>query len=280
MLNYKKREWIVKQKERGILKDQEIADSQGVSRMTVNNIWRAYKGEGFKALEDKPIGRKADKIPEEIRKAILRKRELNYGIRTIEALLKKEGIKISHNKIHKVLREEGLVTPEPKKGRRKKYVRWERKHSNSLWQTDFCWQEKRECWLIAYLDDHSRFIVGAMYARIATTRVAIRLFNKAREKYGNPREVLSDRGSQFYPQRGGISRYQEYMRNLGIKLIYASIKKPTTTGKIERFWLTHNKERDNFNSLQNFIRYYNYKRPHMSLNYSTPYEVYTRALKV
>lgn len=280
MLNFKKRKWIIKQKELRNLTDTEIAGSQNVTRMTVNNLWRAYKQHGLFALRGKPKGRKADEIPENIRKAILKKRKKGYGIRKIEAMLNLDGIKISHNKIHRVLKEEGLVIPEPKKGRRKKYISWQRDHSNSLWQTDFCWQEKLQCWLIGYLDDHSRFIVGATYTLTATTEVALKLFDKAGKKYGLPREVLSDRGAQFYANIGGKSGYTSYLESLGVGHILASIKKPTTTGKLERFWLTHNKERWNFNSLTEFIRFYNFKRPHMSLDYLTPYEVFTRDLGV
>jgi len=280
MLNFKKKVWIIKQKERGFLTDQQIADSQGVSRRTIQNLWFAYQTKGIESLRGKPLGRKVDEIPSMIRKAILTKRKQGHGIRRIEGLLNLDGIKVSHNKVHRVLREEGLVTPEPKKGKRKKYIRWERKHSNSLWQTDFCWQEKLQCWIVAYLDDHSRFVVGIMYTKVATTGVALGLFNKAGNKYDLPREVLSDRGTQFYSQRGGKSSFTEHLEQLGVIHIFASIKKPTTCGKLERFWLTHNKERWKFNSLLTFINYYNFKRPHMSLDYLTPYEVYTRDLKV
>lgn len=278
MLNFKKKQWIIKQKEKGDLTNQEIADSQQVTKRTVQYLWADYKKNGVEALKEKQIGRKVDKIPEQIRNAILEKRKSNYGIRAIEALLKKEGIKVSHNKIHRVLKAEGLVTPEPKKGRRRKYVRWERKHSNSLWQTDFCWQERLQCWIIAYLDDHSRFIVGIDYTKTATSEVAVNLFYKARKEYGIPREVLSDRGAQFYGPRGGKTIFGEHLDELGVKHILASVKKPTTTGKLERFWLTHNKERWRFNSLVEFVRFYNFKRPHMSLDYLTPYEVYIRDL--
>ena len=276
MLNFNKKEWIIEQKEKGKLTNQEIADSQKVSKRTVQRLWAEYQKQGLDALRIKPVGRKVDDIPENIMKAILMKRKQGYGIRTIEALLKREGIIVSHNKIHKVLKKEGLVVPEPKKGRRKKYVRWEREHSNSLWQTDFCWQERIQCWIIAYLDDHSRFVVGIEYTQVATAKVAINLFDKAKEKYGLPREILSDRGTQFYAQRGEKSGYTEYLENLGVKHIFASVKKPTTCGKLERFWLTHNRERWNFDSLLKFINYYNFKRPHMSLDYLTPYEVYRR----
>jgi len=104
------------------------------------------------------------------------------------------------------------------------------------------------------------------------------LFNKASKKYGLPKEVLSDRGTQYYSQRGENCKFSEYLRSLGVKHILASVKKPTTTGKLERFWLTHNKERWNFNSLTRFVRFYNFERPHMSLNYLTPYEVFQRDL--
>lgn len=279
MLNFDKKRWIVKEKEKGKLTNQEIADSQRVSERTIQSLWSTYKNKGLEALRERPKGRKADEIPKDIMKEILEKRKQGYGIRAIEGLLFLDGINVSHNKIHRVLRARGLVTPEPKKARRRHYIRWERKHSNSLWQTDFCWQERLQCWIIAYLDDHSRFIVGATYTKVATAEVAINLFDQARKQYGKPRETLSDRGTQFYSVLGGKSSFQQHMESLGIIHIYASIKKPTTCGKLERFWLTHNKERWNFNSLQNFIDFYNCKRPHMSLDYLTPYEVYARDLR-
>ena len=274
MLNFKKRVWVVKQKEKGILTDKEIADAQNVSRMTINNLWRNYKQNGLRVLEEKPLGRKVDKIPSRIKQAILEKRKQGFGIRKIEGLLALDGVNISHNKIHRILRGEGLVKPEPKKALRKKYVRWERHHSNSLWQTDFCWQEKLQCWIIAYLDDHSRFVVGIQYTKLATTEIAINLFNESARRYGLPRETLSDRGTQFK------EKFFDYLKSKGVNHIYASIKKPTTCGKLERFWRTHNDERWNFNSLSEFVSHYNFERRHMSLNYCTPYEVFTRDLKV
>ena len=172
-----------------------------------------------------------------------------------------------------------LVIPEPKKGKRKQYIRWERKHSNSLWQTDFCWIEKLQCWLCAWLDDHSRFVPVAKYITNATTENVLRIFEKAAQRYGYPKQTLSDRGAQFYAQRGGISQFITHLESKGVEHIYASVKKPTTCGKLERFWGTHNTERWNFSSLEKFITHYNHKRPHMSLDYLTPYEVFVRDMK-
>lgn len=126
------------------------------------------------------------------------------------------------------------------------------------------------------MDDHSRLITAASYFDKATTDNAIYLFDKARRRWGLPVETLSDRGTQFYAVVGEISRFKKYVESLGVKHIYSSVKKPTTTGKIERFWGTHNTERWRFSSLRKFVNWYNYKRPHMSLDYQTPYEVYVR----
>ena len=70
------------------------------------------------------------------------------------------------------------------------------------------------------------------------------------------------------------------MKSKGINPIYASIKKPTACGKLERWWRTHNDERWEFSSLKKFVTHYNEKRLHMSLDWKTPYEVWLRDLKV
>ena len=277
MLSLEKKDWIVRQKKMSRLNNSQIALSQGVSRRYVQKIWSTYKNEG---LIEKPLGRPEENIPMQIEDKIFELREQGHGIRRIEGLLKLEGTNVSHNKIHKLLTRAGMVTPEPKKARRKNYIRWERKHSNSLWQTDFCWIEKLECWLCAWLDDHSRFVPVASYISNATTKNAISLFERAARKYGYPTQTLSDRGAQFYAVRGGSSRFVEHMQSKSVEHIFASVKKPTTCGKLERFWGTHNKERWNFSSLEKFISYYNHERPHMSLDYLTPYEVFVKDMKV
>jgi len=279
MLKLKKREWVVKQKEKGRLTDSEIASAQKISRMTVHRLWIKYKRE--ESLESQQVGRPRQEITKEVRNLVIKtKKQTGFGIRKIEGILGLEGIHIPHNKIHKILTPAGLVEHNPKKGRRYRYIRWERKHSNSLWQTDFCWVSKLDCWLCAWLDDHSRFVPVAEYLTEATTDEVIRLFEKGTKKYGYPRQTLSDRGTQFYPSLGETCKFMEHMKEKGVHHIHASVKKPTTCGKIERFWGTHNRERWNFSSLRKFVNYYNYKRPHMSLSWYTPYAVYVKDMKV
>lgn len=279
MLDVNKKLWIINQLDKG-KSVSSIAKARSISRQAVYDIKNAYVKHGIESLKIKKIGRPEEQLALEIRKKIINLRKEGHGIRRIEGLLKLEGINASHNKIHKLLTRLGMVTPEPKKGRRKNYIRWERKHSNSLWQTDFCWIERLECWLCGWLDDHSRFVPIAEYITEATTENVIELFEKAAEKHGYPRQTLSDRGTQFYNNLGETCRFLEHMKSKKVDHIFASVKKPTTCGKLERFWGTHNTERWNFPSLKKFLEYYNFKRPHMSLDYLTPYEVYVRDMKM
>lgn len=279
MLTKEKKEWIIRQKKKEVLSTKSIADAQGVTRRSVERIWKSYQENGAAALSSKQIGRQEIELPFAVKQQIIDLRKEGHGIHRIEGLLKLRNLHVSHNKIHKLFKRMNLVVPEPKKGKRKSYVRWERKHSNSLWQTDFCWVEKLGCWLCAWLDDHSRFVPVAQYLTEATTNNVISLFEKAAEQYGYPAQTLSDRGAQFYAVRGGESRFVEHLQSRGVEHIYSSVKKPTTCGKLERFWGTHNTERWNFSSLEKFLNFYNHQRPHMSLDYLTPYDVFVRDMK-
>src|SRR3989338_8495385 len=197
MLNFKKKLWIVKQVEQDKISITDIAKTQKISRWYVYKLFDSYKEKGIDALNDKPRGRKLDEIPNKIQEEIIKLRKEDYGIHAIEGMLKNKDIIISNNKIHRFLRSKGLVKLEPKKGRRYNYIRWERKHSNSLWQTDFCWDSKQDCWLTAWLDDHSRLITAAEYITEATTDASLEVFENGVKRYGLPRETLSDRGTQY-----------------------------------------------------------------------------------
>lgn len=138
MLNFKKRKWIIDQKNLGNFTDSELASAQKISRRAVQKIYANYKIRGISSLTDKIRGRKPTETPEAVLNEIIKLRQEGYGIRRISGLLDQKNIHVPIKRVHNELRKLKLIVPEPKKGRRYHYVRWERKHSNSLWQTDFC----------------------------------------------------------------------------------------------------------------------------------------------
>lgn len=111
--------------------------------------------------ELKKPGRKRIQATDEKQKIVQEAyRRYKVNTLTLEHVIDLEyGRHIAHNRIYRVMKSLGLAKEEPKKQRRKKWVRYERKYSNSLWHTDWKLIE-RYGWIIAYLDDASRFIVG------------------------------------------------------------------------------------------------------------------------
>ena len=91
---------------------------------------------------------------------------------------------------------------------------------------------------------------------------------------------MTDHGSTYYANHPNAeqekTRWRITLDALGIKHCLARVNRPQTNGKIERWFGTYKQEyiTKNFNSIQDFVQHYNEQRPHMSLNYRTPKEIW------
>jgi transposase InsO family protein len=89
-----------------------------------------------------------------------------YGVQRIsDMLFRGPGLPASPSAVARVLHEVGCVLEQsPTRKHRDKVRRFERARPNQLWQTDiFTFMLKRQnrrVHLVAFMDDHSRFIVG------------------------------------------------------------------------------------------------------------------------
>jgi len=176
--------------------------------------------------------------------------------------------------VYRILLVSGLNRPLQKPRLKRTYRRWQRRHPNSLWQCDLKLVDAT--WLITILDDHSRFVTASEIFEEGTTENTIWLLDRAVHEYAKPREILTDHGSQFWSVRRGESSFDAYCASKGIRHILGGIGKPTTLGKIERWFLTYDQEHTRFPLHWKFVEYYNWERPHMALDYSTPAQVYFR----
>lgn len=200
-------------------------------------------------------------------------RKLNrWNEKAIAAALKRQGIGVGYSTIYRILNREGLINhlSEPRKQR--SYIRFQRKHPNSLWQADLTIFGSR--YVVAFLDDCSRFITGMDFIQKASLNSLLSVLEEAIDTYGKPRQILTDHGSHFYSVRKGESRFDRFCTDNKIQHILGGIGKPTTLGKIERFFGTFKQEYIFFNDIESYLNYYNYRRLHGSLNYLTPAEVY------
>ena len=181
---------------------------------------------------------------------------------------------ISHATIYKVLNKNHLTNYNPNKRKRIKYIRWQRKHPNSLWQIDHTDEQEKGYYTLSVIDDCSRYSLALTKINLASTEVIINILDGLIKKHGKPREILSDNGSCF----GGKSKHSKFdvwCRRRGIKHIRSAIHSPTTTGKVERLFQTMDKEMKFCNNDSELFRMrYNHFRPHSSLNNKSPADVY------
>jgi len=163
---------------------------------------------------------------------------------------------------------------------------FERANPNDLWQTDimtFMLKGQYRVYLIGFMDDHSRFLVGWGLYRFQTTANVQEVFRAAIEKHGMPKEVLSDNGRQYYTWRGK-SQFTQMLLKLGIRHIRSRPYHPQTCGKIESFWRNLFQECLSQLPLASFeeakekvgayIEYYNFKRAHQGIGQVTPSDRY------
>lgn len=124
-LNFKKRVWIVKHYIDGV-STKELSSAQRVTRMTVSKLVRIYKEYGWDGLKDHKTGRAERMLNPNAEIIILdlRKR-FGYGPCRIEQLLKNKGFGISHRQIEKTLIRNNMVTPNLKKQKPRRWVRYE-----------------------------------------------------------------------------------------------------------------------------------------------------------
>ena len=279
-------EWIIRQKEDGA-RNKTVARSMNISIRRVQELYSSYRKTGIVPELGRP-GRKRMEASDEERRIIAEAhKEHEVGAvmleRVIDVIYARH---VPHNRIHRVMKSMGIARDEPRKQIRKKWIRYERKYSNSLWHTDWTLIEGKG-WLIAYLDDASRFIVGYGVFPEATSERAVEVLGEAVREHGKPASILTDRGMQFYAVEAddrlrGLTVFEKYLIENEIRQVLARASHPQTNGKVERFFGTVKRKLPSFeNDLDRLMTWYNTKRPHMSLNLEvieTPYQAYLRKM--
>jgi putative transposase len=277
-------EWIVRQKEKGT-SNKTIADSMQVSPRWVRKLWRRYRATGTIPELRKPGRRHVEASEDEKELIVEVRREYETGASVLERIIDSRGTHIPHNRIHRVLKSMGLARDEPRKQTRRKWVRYERRYSNSMWHTDWTLIDGKG-WMIAYIDDASRFVTGWGLFPEATSAHSVEVLKEAIRKHGKPASILTDRGIQFYANESeerekGATVFERYLVESEIRQVFSRVMHPQTNGKVERFFRTVKDKLPRFGSVDALIQWYNMKRPHMSLNLDaieTPYEAYLRKM--
>ena len=90
------------------------------------------------------------------------------------------------------------------------------------------------------------------------------MLDEAIRMHGVPENILTDNGVQFGLKGDRDSMFDTYCELKGIRHIRTGVRKPTTTGKIERWFGTFDREAWRYRDLDEFLYVYNWVRPHQS----------------
>ena len=182
-------------------------------------------------------------------------------------------LSVSSRTVRRVIKKAGLSGGSKIENKRIHWVKWQRSHPDSLWQID-SWQLPSGKWVIDIIDDCSRFCPGICVVDNLTTDNLTAFLERTIKVHGKPREILTDNGAEN-GQTSPESKFDQWCDRMGIKHIRSKVHKPTTTGKVERFHQTVQKELPYCNNDFEMFRYrYNHIRPHSSLHMKTPAQVH------
>ena len=224
---------------------EELSKANGISQRTLERYCKQYLEGGYEGLM--PSGKQTTtfKIPEEIvQEAIQLRRELpSRSIPTIIRILEAEG-KVAPGFLKRTTLQDALARAGYSASMMKIYQdngyasqRFQRAHRHDLWQGDIKYGptlmiagKPTPTYFSCLLDDATRYILHAEFYASMEQFVVEDTLHKAIIKYGIPRRLYFDNGSQYKNQ---------WMKRacgiLGIRLIYAKPRNPQGKGKQERF---------------------------------------------
>ena len=223
-----------------------------------------------------------EQLQGKIKKIAYEKRR--FGYRRIHMILKRDGEKINHKKVYRIYKQLGLKVL--KRGGRKRALGIRQTESpitgpNQRWALDFVqdalWNG-RKIRLLPVIDVFTRKCLGIVVDTSLSGHRVIRALEALIEEHGQPREILSDNGTEFTS-----NTVVKWCNERGQKWRYIEPGKPYQNGNMESF---NGKLRDECLNENWFIdlnqaklliekwrEEYNHSRPPSALNGQTPNEV-------
>jgi len=213
-----------------------------------------------------------------------------YGSRRITALLNRENICINRKRVQRYMREMGIagICPGPNLSKRntehRAYPYLLRNvtsdHPNHVWGIDITYIRLKRGWmyLVAIVDWFSRYVLSWELDQTLGISFILETVQRALFK-ATPKIMNSDQGSQFTSPQ-----YTRLLLDANVQISMDGKGRATDNIFTERLWRTVKYEEVYLNEyvsprearrrLKQYFDYYNNERPHQSLGYRTPAEVY------
>lgn len=213
-----------------------------------------------------------------------------FGSRRILAELNRKGFCINRKRVSRLMRKMGLaaVFPQASKQRDKaEIIRYPYllegvsiEEVNQAWSTDITYIPTAQgfLYLTAVMDWFSRFILSWKLSNTMDIDFCLEALGEA-FCFGKPKVFTSDQGSQYTSKR-----FVEALEQMEVQISMSGKGRCYDNIFVERLWRSVKYEevylrryqsgKEAYDYLKAYIEFYNNERPHQSLNYKTPAEVY------
>ena len=214
-----------------------------------------------------------------------------YGYRRITASLNRDGYLVNDKKIRRLMKLMNLETIYPKKrttiaNKESQIYPYLLKNliiykPNQVWASDLTYikMSKGFVYLVALIDLFSRKIMGWRLSTTMEKEFCIEMLEDILSKNTKPEIINTDQGSQFTS-----NDWINILKKNNIKISMDGKGRCIDNILMERFWRSVKQEevyikpcdtvKEIKENIKNYIIFYNQERPHQSLNYQTPDEVY------
>lgn len=218
----------------------------------------------------------------------------HYGSRRMVAHLQREGHRVNRKRVRGLMEKMGLVAvyPKPKTSLgcegHEKYPYLLRGLSidepDHVWSSDITYLPMREgyMYLVAVIDWGTRYVITWELSNSLQTSFCTAALEQALS-LGKPLIFNTDQGAQFTSKS-----HTNLLKQAGVQISMDGRGRALDNVYVERLWRSVKYEEvylkeyetvpDLRRGLEDYFWYYNHERPHQSLGYATPAEVYNKNL--
>jgi len=223
-----------------------------------------------------------------------------WGLKTLVPLLKSEGFEVSRELVRELRAEMNIETIYPHENtskadlnaRKMPYLLKKLRATNMIWLPNLVWaidityikMERNHMYLTAIIDWHSRYLLGWELSDTLETAPVLSAVTLAIKRFGIPAILNSDQGSQFTSDDYKfLLKSQNILQSMDGKGRWAdnvAIERWFRSLKTENIYINdYISPRELRRGVSAYIDRYNNIRPHQSLGYRTPSDVYGDCFK-
>jgi putative transposase len=214
-----------------------------------------------------------------------------YGSRRMTAYLNRHGLKVNRKRIQRLMRIMGIISiyPKPNLSKACKYHKIypyllrgiKISRVNQVWSADITYigLERGFIYLVAIMDWLSRKVLSWEISITLESDFCVRALERALLKYDKPEIFNTDQGVQFTSKD-----FTKKLEEEKIKISMDGKGRAIDNIFIERLWRSLKYEdvylkeyqtvKEALINIRNYFDFYNQERPHQSLDYKTPDEIY------